>query len=465
MLLPCRLPGDAQGCTRRRVLRTPIRRGTATAMRRHSVDALSRAVGQWELLGSQDPLWAVLTLPGKEGGRWSLEEFMATGVEEVDNILRQTADLGIPVPRRTALDFGCGVGRLTQALCRHFDHCDGVDVATSMIATAGQINAYPDRCAYHLNSTPDLRLFSEESFSFIYSALVLQHMHPDLACRYIRELIRVLAHDGVLVFQIPSAGLSSTSVAETSSCHTQPLPESALRATITLSTAPSHASAGEQVSIAATVVNSGTGTWPSSPSCTARYRIQMANRWLTPQGSVYQHDDGRCPLPRDLPPNDRIELTLLATVPRAPGAYILELDMVQEEVCWFQAVGSTPARLSFDVLPPDSGTALIHSGTASPPVFRSVMPRPFRYRYPHTTDLLKRLGLWDSFQAAGNWLRRDLRRAVPVSMDMYQIPRNTIENLIADCGVELRAARTQTWDSGIQSTHYWVTRRRTEEGT
>lgn len=389
---------------------------------------------------------------------------MATGVEEVDNILRQTADLGIAIPRRSALDFGCGVGRLTQALCRHFDHCDGVDVATSMIATAGQINAYPDRCAYHLNRTPDLRLFSDESFSFIYSALVLQHMHPDLACQYIRELIRVLAHDGVLVFQIPSAGLSSTSVSKTSSCHAHPLPESALRATITLSAAPSHASAGEQVSIAATVVNSGTSTWPSSPSCTARYRIQMANRWLTPQGSVYKDDDGRCPLRRDLPPNDRIELTLLATVPRAPGAYILELDMVQEEVCWFQAVGSTPARLSFEVLPPESGSALIHSGTASPPVSRSVMRRPFRYRYPRTTDLLESLGLWDCFRSARSRLHRDVRPGVSASMDMYEIPRSTIEKLITDCGAELRAARTQTWGSGIQSTHYWVTESCTEDG-
>ncbi|MBI2841163.1 MAG: class I SAM-dependent methyltransferase [Acidobacteria bacterium] len=380
---------------------------------------------------------------------------MATGVEEVDNILRETAELRIAVPPRRALDFGCGVGRLTQALCRHFDHCDGVDVATSMIAAARRIDAYPDRCSYHLNRSPDLRLFSEGSFSFIYSSLVLQHMHPDLACRYIRELIRVLAGDGVLVFQIPTAGHSSASDAQTSSCYPHPLPESALRATIAVSMAASRASAGEQVLITATVENSGTCTWPSSPSCNARYRIQMANRWLTPQGCVYQQDDGRCPLPRDLAPSDRIELTLLAT---APGAQILELDMVPEDVCWFQAVGSTPARLWFDVLTPGSvSTPIIHP-THTPPVPRPIMRRPFRYRWPRTTDLLERLRLWGCLRSVRGWFRRDVRAGVSVSMDMCEVPRCTSENLIRDCHAELRAARTEIWDAGIHSTRYWVTK-------
>ena len=103
----------------------------------------------WEAFAREDPLWPILTSPGRDGGRWSGEEFFARGRGEVDGVLEQVSALGLPRGRARALDFGCGVGRLTQALCRHFARCDRVDISPTMIEQARAWNAHGERCAYH----------------------------------------------------------------------------------------------------------------------------------------------------------------------------------------------------------------------------------------------------------------------------------------------------------------------------
>ena len=42
----------------------------------------------WTAFGEQDPLWAILTAPGKRGGGWGLDEFFATGRPEVEEVLQ-----------------------------------------------------------------------------------------------------------------------------------------------------------------------------------------------------------------------------------------------------------------------------------------------------------------------------------------------------------------------------------------
>ena len=63
----------------------------------------------WDYLGEHDPLWAILSFPQKRGNRWQLEEFFATGQDEIDAVLQAVADRFPDVPRGCALDFGCGV--------------------------------------------------------------------------------------------------------------------------------------------------------------------------------------------------------------------------------------------------------------------------------------------------------------------------------------------------------------------
>ncbi|MEY2568962.1 MAG: hypothetical protein QOE35_3491 [Actinomycetota bacterium] len=157
----------------------------------------------WDRLGRDDPLWAVLYDPAKRGNRWDADEFFMTGREEIGATLEYVATLGIAVGASRALDFGCGVGRMTQALAAHFELVDGVDIAPSMVAQARSFDP-PANCTFHVNQREDLSLFEDGAFAFVHSRLVLQHIPPSLTKGYLREFVRVLAPGGVAVFDLPS---------------------------------------------------------------------------------------------------------------------------------------------------------------------------------------------------------------------------------------------------------------------
>ncbi|WP_420485333.1 class I SAM-dependent methyltransferase [Iningainema tapete] len=106
--------------------------------------------------------------------------------------------------RKTALDFGCGVGRLSQAMVQYFETVHGVDISPSMLKLADKYNQHGSKCKYHLNDQDNLKLFPDNYFDFIYSKITLQHMEPQYSRRYIREFLRILAPQGLLIFQIPS---------------------------------------------------------------------------------------------------------------------------------------------------------------------------------------------------------------------------------------------------------------------
>src|SRR4051794_30379365 len=112
----------------------------------------------WNKLAAQDAMWAVLTGPYGAKRAWDPETFFRTGKDEIDLVISRVQALGGTVGER-ALDFGCGVGRLTQALGHHFRQVDGVDISEVMVRQARAFNRLGDRCAYHLNETDNLGMF------------------------------------------------------------------------------------------------------------------------------------------------------------------------------------------------------------------------------------------------------------------------------------------------------------------
>src|SRR5450432_46582 len=158
----------------------------------------------WEGLAQTDPLWAICTDGKRRGGKWDPSEFFATGEAEISYVLAHVASIGLkPRWEGRALDFGCGVGRLTQALCERFAGCVGIDISSTMIRLAQQNNRHGERCVYALNDAENLEQYGDGEFAFIYSSIVLQHMAPKYMRNYLREFARVLAPGGVLVCQIP----------------------------------------------------------------------------------------------------------------------------------------------------------------------------------------------------------------------------------------------------------------------
>lgn len=159
---------------------------------------------QWERFGASDPMRAVLTNRADQDRSWTPEEFFALGHSDVARILALVERHGVNVRRGDALDFGCGAGRLTQGLADFFGSATGVDVAATMIATAQSHNSRPERLRFVQNVASDLSLFTDSRFDFVLSHIVLQHLEPELAKRYIAEFCRVLRPGGVAVFQIPT---------------------------------------------------------------------------------------------------------------------------------------------------------------------------------------------------------------------------------------------------------------------
>ncbi len=135
---------------------------------------------------------------------WDVEKFFESGVLEIDAMLHYAESFGPFREKKYALDFGCGVGRLTKALASHFDRVCGVDISPAMIQHARKHQGLDGRSEYLVNETGDLRQFRGGQFDFIYSSITLQHMPARFARQYIAEFLRVLSPDGLLLFQLPS---------------------------------------------------------------------------------------------------------------------------------------------------------------------------------------------------------------------------------------------------------------------
>jgi ubiquinone/menaquinone biosynthesis C-methylase UbiE len=158
----------------------------------------------WDALAKDDPFWAVLTDSQKQGNRWAISEFYSTGVAEVERDLALVRLIDPALARGSALDFGCGAGRLTQALALHFERVTGVDISERMVALA-RLHCADTRVNFEHNARSDLRMFAHGSFDFVYSRITLQHIAPRYTKRYLREFARILAPGGIMSVQIPAS--------------------------------------------------------------------------------------------------------------------------------------------------------------------------------------------------------------------------------------------------------------------
>jgi 2-polyprenyl-3-methyl-5-hydroxy-6-metoxy-1,4-benzoquinol methylase len=277
----------------------------------------------WNAFGERDPLWAILTVPEKRGGGRDTEEFFASGRWEADEVLRVISDRGVVVERGRALDFGCGVGRLTQALAERFETCDGVDVAASMIERARELNRTGERVRFHHNNASDLALFDDGSFDFILALIVFQHMEPSLMRGYLREFVRVLRPGGVAFFNIPDRfGLEA-------------LPPEAWRASLTLVGTIPPLAPGKIAPLRVRVRNESSVPWPASPW------LRVGNHWRSSSGKLVAFDDARAAIDDAVDPGGECEVQLEIVAPVDPGEYQLEIDLVQEWIGWFADRGSS----------------------------------------------------------------------------------------------------------------------------
>jgi SAM-dependent methyltransferase len=336
------------------------------------LDSLQR---HWQAFGERDPLWAVLTEDHKKDNRWTVDDFMASGEQLVGWYVARLKELGI-VPRFSrALDFGCGVGRVTQGLAAIAGEVTGVDIAPAMVARARECNRFGARVRYAVNERDDLRAFADGEFDLVHSTIVVQHMHPIYQRRYLGELLRVLAPGGVLILQSASDFYRLDPPAGPATRVAGPLPAVACRGRVTgLGPRLVLPVLGRSERLV-TIENLAKAPWPALGDGDDRFQIKLGARWRRWAGagaSAVVHEGMRTVLPGDVPPRTPTELPLVLDAPEDPGHYLLEVDLLQEEVGWFADRGPSSALLVSTVLTAEAPVA----GQTEPQMEMYCVPRP-----------------------------------------------------------------------------------------
>jgi hypothetical protein len=113
---------------------------------------------------------------------------------------------------------------------------------------------------------------------------------------------------------------------------------------------PQTVHAGEKITLTVKVKNGSESVWLAKGDEQGRHRMQLRNRWLEAGSEKLVTDqDGGTILPQNLLPGEEVELPITVTAPSQPGDYILDLDMVQEQVTWFSQKGYETLRFNVRV--------------------------------------------------------------------------------------------------------------------
>jgi SAM-dependent methyltransferase len=135
------------------------------------------------------------------GGRNQDEAgFLETAKDVVRVMEMELRRLPRAANRRTwrALEIGCGPGRLIKLLAHHFGEIHGVDVSDEMIGLARERLRGIPQAHVHATSGAGLPQFADESFDFVYSYAVFQHIPSrEVVLEYMRDVARVLKVGGV----------------------------------------------------------------------------------------------------------------------------------------------------------------------------------------------------------------------------------------------------------------------------
>jgi len=159
--------------------------------------------------------------------------------------------------------------------------------------------------------------------------------------RFYSDVVRL----GMFLFEVKTIKAPSKPAVAVNTVATEALTFEALNAEISIISIPARFQRGAKQSITVGVKNISEFVWPSRGLADGRFFINVSNAWYDKDDKLVDNTDARKNIPFDLWPGDQCEVPLQITTPDAPGEYILELDMVQESVTFFQAKGSTVLRL------------------------------------------------------------------------------------------------------------------------
>lgn len=161
----------------------------------------------WEDLARRDPYFPLFSADGRcanESDGDARDQFFATGEADLSTLLSAIDSLfARDISIGSALDFGCGAGRLTLPLARRATRVSACDVAPTMLNLARR-NAEME--GLH---NIDFRIAGRPGelpagpFDFVCSLSVFRHIPATHGYALIRSLARSLAPGGIAAIQVP----------------------------------------------------------------------------------------------------------------------------------------------------------------------------------------------------------------------------------------------------------------------
>ena len=159
----------------------------------------------WEAFAASEPFWAILTDEAylqRHLTAEKIERLLASGEGHVERVWRAIERAGLSDYRpESALEFGCGVGRVALALAGRCGSVVGVDVSPSMLQAAESLRAERgvDNLSYALVDDSPSGLGGP--FDFIHSYIVFQHIPARRGLKTLRALLGTLKPGGVCALQ------------------------------------------------------------------------------------------------------------------------------------------------------------------------------------------------------------------------------------------------------------------------
>jgi SAM-dependent methyltransferase len=152
-------------------------------------EAMRDTDADWRKLGATQPYWGVLTHPDYRTENLTperLEAFYASGRQYVDDVLDRFERLFGARPAGSVLDFGCGAGRLTEAMAERTAQATGYDISPGMLDEARKRGG----AALYVSELP------AGPFEWVNSYIVLQHIPPVRGLALIEALLARVAPGG-----------------------------------------------------------------------------------------------------------------------------------------------------------------------------------------------------------------------------------------------------------------------------
>ena len=114
---------------------------------------------------------------------------------------------------------------------------------------------------------------------------------------------------------------------------------------------PRVARAGTVLALPVLLVNRSDAFWSATGlrDLGGGHRVAASYRWYVAAGQLVEGNGRRSLLPHDVPAGGSLSMVVRVPVPEAPGEYLLDLTLVQENVAWFDDATGTRERWTVEV--------------------------------------------------------------------------------------------------------------------